>query len=141
MSKQCSSCEFFCSTPPNYGKCNITLQAVKLCDRCNQYTPYIPRRAEDETSDTILSALDKLCDIQIASGINLGMIIDGHSQYTCFSCGSPLRVSTRGRRKYCSVCGCYLPEIIYNDHFGDATKMINPMEIPRPKPMPTTISH
>ena len=43
---------------------------------------------------------------------------------TCFSCKRPLEIETRGKRKYCAACGCYLPEIIYGDHFRDATKML-----------------
>ena len=33
---------------------------------------------------------------------------------TCFSCGRPLEIQIQGRRKYCAVCGCYLPGIIYD---------------------------
>jgi len=35
----------------------------------------------------------------------------------CLSCGEDLDIRIDGRRKYCSKCGCYLPEITYGQKY------------------------
>lgn len=55
----------------------------------------------------------------------------------CLSCGKLLYIERRGRDGYCAECGCYIPQILYDRRFADADKTINPMSIPRPKPIPT----
>ena len=55
----------------------------------------------------------------------------------CFSCGKKLYIERRGRDGYCAECGCFIPQIMYDNRFADADKAMNPMTIPRPAPMPT----
>lgn len=38
----------------------------------------------------------------------------GHSASTCIACGAQLNPITRGRHKFCAMCGVYLPKIIYD---------------------------
>lgn len=130
QSKDCSTCEFYCVTPPNDGRCNVTGNYTSAASRCDQYTRLINRNPAIIQYEPYMTYDQLIDDFKISNANKI-----------CFSCGSPIRISTRGRRKYCAVCGCYLPEILYNDHFGDANEMVNPMEIPRPKPLPTVNTH
>lgn len=42
------------------------------------------------------------------------LIAEYPPQITCIACGTQLKSVIRGRRKYCSKCGVYLPKIIYD---------------------------
>lgn len=129
MSKTCDTCEFLCITPPNNGRCNITGAYVSMCDRCDNYKEFIPRHLDLEAYinreyEAAMKAIEILYKPQV-----------------CISCGSALQVKKIGRWKCCSVCGCYLPDIIYSEKFTFA-KSVNPMKtIHFPAPMPTTYTH
>lgn len=128
QSKDCSTCEFYCSTPPNDGRCNVTGNYTAQTNRCNQYTPYISRQRSFVPPTTKYPPMPTSRNADTNTQI-------------CLSCGLPLSTETRGRRKYCAKCGCYLPEIIYDEQFRDLTKMLKPMSIPHPKPIPTVYTH
>lgn len=55
----------------------------------------------------------------------------------CLSCGEELEIKVHGRNKYCSKCGCFLPECVYDHRFTDLVKQENPMKIIKPPKMPT----
>lgn len=65
-------------------------------------------------------------------------ITEKPSSPICFVCGAQLQIASRGRRKYCASCGCYLPEIIYDTAF---TESVNPMKTVKPSPLPTVYTH
>lgn len=69
----------------------------------------------------LMSHLDRIIKGQIEEAEEM---LQSIQTATCFSCSSPLAIKNRGRKKYCAHCGCYLPEIIYGDHFRGVTKMI-----------------
>ena len=156
----CIECEFYCTVPPNAGKCNVKLTYVSSQYSCANFTRKIDRSAVTFTPchtysdlmrslDEFLTGLDRFS--AVAAGKTVDALVteakrryDEEQSKTCFSCGLPLKIDIRGSRKYCSRCGCYLPEIVYGSHFQSFTesvKPINPMKIPKPPPMPTIHTH
>lgn len=140
----CIECEFYCTVPPNAGKCNVKLTYVSSQYRCANFTRKIDRSAATFTPsptysdlirslsldvDEFLAGLDRFSAVAVGKTVD-ALVTEAKRRYdeeqskTCFSCGLPLKIDIRGSRKYCSRCGCYLPEIVYGNHFRDAAKMI-----------------
>lgn len=86
--------------------------------------------------DLLLSRLERYIAYSL-DGISYS-VATGQTEPICFSCGVQLHIKSRGRRKYCASCGCYLPEIIYDTTF---TESVNPMRIVKPPPLPTVNTH
>lgn len=119
-SYSCEDCEFFCWTEQNFGKCNVSLDKALGWGVCDNFRPIIPRRNEyvvafDTFRDTVSELNSSVFNI-IAPMIQPFSPEEPSKRQNdvCLSCGSLLEIQTRGRRKFCAHCGCYLPEIIYS---------------------------
>ena len=89
------------------------------------------------TYTDLVNSLDKIIKAEISEAERL---LQERQSATCFSCGSALEMTTRGRSRYCARCGCYLPSIIYDipHSFTDSVKPTKTVNAPY---MPTKYSH
>ena len=87
------------------------------------------------TYDELMSSLDLIIKRQIEEAEKM---LQSIQTATCFSCGSPLAIKNRGRKKYCAHCGCYLPEILYDHRF---TELVKPMDSVKPPRLGTVYTH
>lgn len=124
----CEDCEFFCWTEENFGKCNVSLDKALGWGVCDNFTPLIPRKNEyviafnnfaNEVSFLNSNSFTSIVDAEAEKAYSLIQKLYPGEHSTrqldiCISCGSPLKIKTLGRRKFCAHCGCYLPEIIYS---------------------------
>ena len=131
--KGCINCEFYCTTPPHVGWCNVKLAPVTFQSHyCDNFTRKIERHEMILESD--ISTIKFFPYLSYSDFIMSNLADDTVSilvnetkrectpEQKCFSCGASLKIEIRGRRKYCASCGCYLPVIIYGDHFRGVIK-------------------
>jgi DNA-directed RNA polymerase subunit RPC12/RpoP len=91
-----------------------------------------------EPSD-LLDRLEQIINGEYAASVSKIELLYGTSaKEICISCGMPLEIDMRGRRKYCAHCGCYLPEILYDHRF---TELVKPMDSVKPSRLGTVYTH
>lgn len=128
----CLYCEFYCTVPPNVGKCNVKMADVSSEYCCSNFTQRLNR-----SRGTVIDTANAV-SIAFYDAVSDEPIMTFCSGTRCLSCGHTIQPVSRGRRQYCGVCGCYLPKIVYGDSF---TELVKDTEAVKPRIVPPTIDY
>jgi len=65
-------------------------------------------------SDAVQAAMREALDLNIERTKRL-LNMQADCAKECPACKRSLRTNTRGRGKYCAYCGCYIPQILFDE--------------------------